>query len=51
MLFSSFDSGDTSPCVPGVVIEICSALHSLYPAGDGGGVIFRSMPANSWLVR
>ena len=45
------DSGDTSPCVPGAVIEICSALHSLYPAGDGSIVIFRSMPANSWRVR
>jgi hypothetical protein len=44
------DFGDTSPCVPGVVIEICSALHSLYPAGAGSIVIFRSMAANSWRV-
>jgi len=35
------DFGDTSPCVPGAIIEICSALHSLYPAGDGSIVIFR----------
>ena len=45
------DFGDTSPCVPGAIIEICSALHSLYPAGDGSIVIFASMPANSWRVR
>ena len=38
------DFGDTSPCVPGAIIEICSALHSLYPAGDCSIVIFRSMP-------
>jgi len=46
----TIDSGDASPCFPGAVIEICSALHSLYTAGDGSIVIFRSMPANS-LVR
>ena len=41
------DSGDTSHCAPGAVIEICSALHSLYPADDGSIVTFRSMPRNS----
>ncbi len=45
------DSGDTSPRIPGVVIEIGSALHSLYPAGDGSIAIFASMPANSRRVR
>jgi hypothetical protein len=45
------DSGDTSPCVPGVVIEMCSASRSLYPAGDGSIAIFASMPANSRRVR
>jgi hypothetical protein len=35
------DSGDTSPCIPGVVIEIGSALRSLYPAGDGSIAITR----------
>ena len=45
------DSGDTSPCVPGVVIEICSALHAPYPAGMGRAAIFRSMSANSRRVR
>jgi hypothetical protein len=44
-------SGDTSPCFPGVVIEICSALRSLYRAGDGSIAIFASMPANSRRVR
>jgi hypothetical protein len=38
------DSGDTSPSVSGVVIEICSA-------GDGSAAIFRSMPTNSRRVR
>jgi hypothetical protein len=37
------DSADTSPCVPRVVIGICSALRSPYPAGDGSAAIFRSM--------
>ncbi|HUN58976.1 MAG TPA: DUF29 family protein [Candidatus Binataceae bacterium] len=32
---------------PSVVIEICSALRSPYPAGYGSAAIFRSMPANS----
>ncbi len=45
------DSGDTSPCIPGIVIEICSALRSLYLAGDGSIAIFASMPANSRRVR
>jgi hypothetical protein len=36
---------------PSVVIEICSALRSPYPAGDGSAAIFRSMPANSRRVR
>ena len=45
------DFGDTSPCIPGVVIEICSALRSLYTAGDGSIAIFASMPANSRRVR
>ena len=45
------DSGDTCPSIPGVVIEICSALRSLYPAGDGSIAIFRSMPTNSRRVR
>jgi len=45
------DSGDSSPCVSGVVIEICSALRSLYPAGDGSIAIFASMSANSRRVR
>ncbi|MGB6561961.1 MAG: hypothetical protein WBE69_05105 [Candidatus Binataceae bacterium] len=51
MLFFTIDFGDTSPCVPGAVIEICSALQSLYPVGAGSIVIFRSMAANSWRVR
>ena len=29
------NSGDTSACMSGVVIKVCSALRSLYPAGDG----------------
>ena len=47
------DSGDTSPRVSGVVIEMCSAVRSLYPAGDGSSsaMIFTSMPANSRRVR
>jgi hypothetical protein len=36
---------------PSVVIEICSALHSPYPAGNGSAAIFRSMLANSRRVR
>src|ERR1700694_1482281 len=36
---------------PSAVIEICSALRSPYPAGDGSAAIFRSMPANSRRVR
>jgi|HubBroStandDraft_1064217.scaffolds.fasta_scaffold2074147_1 hypothetical protein len=36
---------------PSVVIEICSALRSSYPDGDGSAVIFRSMPANNRRVR
>jgi len=51
MLFFTIDFGDTSPCVPSAVIEICSALQSLYPVGAGSIVIFRSMAANSWRVR
>jgi hypothetical protein len=45
------DSGDSSPYVSGVVIEICSALRSLYPAGNGNIAIFRSIPANNRRVR
>jgi hypothetical protein len=41
------DSGDTSPCVLGVLIEICSVLLSLYPAGDSSAAIFASTPTNS----
>ena len=45
------DSGDTSPCIPASSSKICSALRSLYPAGDGSIAIFASMPANSRRVR
>ena len=38
------DSGDTSPCVPGAVIEICFTLHSLYPAGAGSIVTGAGTP-------
>jgi len=36
---------------PGVIIEICSALHSPYPAGDGSIAILRSMLPKSRRVR
>jgi hypothetical protein len=36
---------------PNVVIKICCALHSPYPAGDGSAAIFRNMPPNSRRVR
>lgn len=36
---------------PSIVIEICSALRSPYPAGDGSAATFRRMPANSRRVR
>jgi hypothetical protein len=42
---------DTSPFPPYLGTEICSALRSPYPAGDGSAAIFRSMPANSRRVR
>jgi hypothetical protein len=45
------DFADTSSRVPGANIEICSALHSLYAAGEGRLMIFRIMPASSWLFR
>jgi hypothetical protein len=35
---------DTFPFPPYLVTEICSALRSPYPAGDGSTAIFRSMP-------
>jgi hypothetical protein len=34
-----------------IVTEICSALRSPYPAGDGSAAIFRSIPANNRRVR
>ena len=34
-----------------VIIAICSALRSPYPAGDGSGGSFRSILANSRRVR
>jgi hypothetical protein len=36
---------------PSVFIEICSALRSPYPAGDGSAAIFRRMPVNNRPVR
>jgi len=36
--------------IPGVVIEICSALRSHYPAGDGSIAIFRSTAADNGRV-
>jgi hypothetical protein len=36
---------------PSVVIEICAALRSPYPAGDGSAAIFRSVSANNRLSR
>jgi hypothetical protein len=34
-----------------VVIEMCSALRSPYPAGMGKAAIFRTVPANNRRVR
>jgi hypothetical protein len=36
---------------PSVIIEICSALRSSYPAGDGSIAILGSMPPNKRRVR
>jgi len=46
MPFFPIDSGDTSPYIHAVVIEIWSSLCSRYPAGDGSIAIFRSILPN-----
>ena len=43
-------SADTAPRQTSAVIEICSALHAPYPAGDGNAAIFCSMFPKSRLV-